>query len=138
MLLLLSGVGWFLVAGVFGYSIPVFGSMWFRPFVCAVLTSFMVGILFRVPILRWAAWHWYLLPLLTLLTGTTVFGYLLTCAWSLTDSLDSEAFYKLPFLMVFYSMSSFLVWLYPLALLTQHLLRRGMKGELVPGIRTTG
>ena len=128
LLLLLSGTGWFLVAGVFGYAIPVFGGMWFPHFVCAVVASFIVGGAFRVPILRWSGWRWCVLPLLTLLTGTTVFGFLLPCAWALTDSLDSEAFYKLPLAIVFYSMAFYLVVLYPLALLTQYLLRRGMQG----------
>jgi hypothetical protein len=124
ILLLLSGVGWFLIAGVFGYSIPVIGSMWLRHLVCAVLTSFIIGISFRVPIMRWSGWRWYVLPLLTLLSGTTVFGFLLPCAWALTDSLDNEAFWKLPLAIVFYSMTFYLVALYPLALLTQHLLRK--------------
>ncbi|SPE54332.1 membrane hypothetical protein [Verrucomicrobia bacterium] len=128
MLLLLSGAAWFLIAGVFGYAIPVMGGMWFRYLVCAVLTSFIVGISFRVPILRWSGWRWYVLPLLTLLAGTTLFGFLLPCAWALTDSLDNEAFWKLPLAVVFYSMTFYLVPLYPLALLTQHLLRRGMRG----------
>ncbi len=127
ILLLVSGSGWFVVAGVFGHAIPVFGSMWFLHLVCAVLTSFLVGIAFRVPILRWSGWRWYVLPLLTLLTGTTVFGFLLPCAWALTESVDGEAFYRLPLAIVFYSMTFYLAVLYPLALLTQLLLRRGMK-----------
>lgn len=139
MLLLLSGSGWFLVAGLFGYAIPVFGSMWLRHFVCAILTSLIVGIAFRAPILRWSGWQWYALPLLTLLTGTTVFGFLLTFAWALTDSLDGEAFYKLPLAIVFYSMTFYLLELDPLALLTQHLLRRGMKsGNADPGAPPNG
>ncbi len=126
MLLLLSGVGWFLIAAVFGYWIPVLGGMWLRHLACAVLTSFVVGISFRVPIMRWSGWRWYVLPLLTLLVGTTVFGFLLPCAWALTESLDSEAFYKFPLAIILYSMTFYLAVLYPLALLTQHLLRRGM------------
>jgi hypothetical protein len=77
--------------------------------------------------LRWRGWRWYVLPLLTLLTGTIVFGFLVPCAWALTDSLDAEAFYKVPLMIVFYSMTFYLMVLYPLALLTQHLLRRGMR-----------
>src|SRR5690348_15003 len=134
MLLLLSGTGWFLVAGILGYSLPVFGKMWFRHFLCAVLTSFSVGIIFRGPILRWSGWRWYILPLLTLFTGTAVFGVLFTCSWALTDSLGIEAFYKLPLTIVFYSMTFYVAGLYPLALLTQHLLRSGMKSaEAEPG-----
>jgi hypothetical protein len=128
MLLLLSGAGWFLIAGVLGYAIPIIGGMWFRHLVCAVLTSFIVGVSFRAPILRWSGWRWYVLPLLTLLAGTTLFGFLLPCAWALTDSLDNEAFWKLPLAIVFYSMTFYLAALYPLALLTQHLLRTGMRG----------
>lgn len=135
MLLLLSGTGWFLIAAVFGYAIPVIGSMWFRHLVCAAIASFIVGISFRVPILRWSGWRWYALPLLTLLVGTIVFGFLLPCAWALTDSLDNEAFWKLPLAIVFYSMTFYLVPLYAFALLTQYLLRRGMRAggaKLVP------
>ncbi len=127
ILLLLSGIGWFLVAGVFGYAIPVFGGMWFQHLVCAIFTAFVVGIAFQVPILSWSGWRWYLLPLLTLLIGVAVFGFLLTCSWALNESLSSEAFYKLPLAMVFYSMTFYLPVLYPLALLTQHLLRGLLK-----------
>src|ERR1035438_2484823 len=100
ILLLVSGAGWFLIAGVLGYAIPVLGSMWLQHLVCAILTSLVVGIAFRAPILRWSGWRWYLLPLLTLLTGTAVFGFLLTGSWHLTESLRGEvglehdAFYK--------------------------------------------
>ena len=127
VLLLISGTAWFLVAGVFGYAIPVFGGMWLQHLACAIFTPFVVGIAFRVPILSWSGWRWYLLPLLTLLTGTAVFGFLLTCSWALTESLGSEAFYKLPLGIVFYSMTFYLPVLYPLALLTQHLLRSRLK-----------
>ena len=133
ILLLISGAGWFFVAGILGYAIPVFGSMWLQHLVCAILTSLVVGSTFRAPILRWMGWRWYLLPLLTLLTGTAVFGFLLTGSWHLTESLrgevglENDAFYKLPLAIVFYSMTSFLPVLYPLALLTQHLLRRQIR-----------
>jgi hypothetical protein len=133
ILLLVSGAGWFLIAGVLGYAIPVFGCMWLQHLVCAILTSLVVGSTFRAPILHWSGWRWYLLPLLTLLTGTAVFGFLLTCSWHLTESLrgevglENDAFYKLPLAIVFYSMTSFLPVLYPVALLTQQLLRRQMR-----------
>jgi hypothetical protein len=133
ILLLFSGAGWFLIAGVLGYAIPVFGDMWLQHLACAILASLVVGITFRAPILHWSGWRWYLLPLLTLLTGTAVFGFLLTGSWQLTESLRGEvglehdAFYKLPLAIVFYSMTSFLPVLYLLALLTQHLLRRQMR-----------
>jgi hypothetical protein len=74
-----------------------------------------------------------------LLTGTAIFGLLLTCAWALTDSLESDAFYKLPLAIVYYSMTAFLPVLYPLALLTQHLLRRQMQvGNAEPGAPPNG
>jgi hypothetical protein len=145
ILLLITGVSWFLVAGAFGYSIPVFGAMWIQHLICAILTSFAVGLTFRVPILRWTGWRWYALPLLTVFAGTAVFGVLMPCSWLLTESLqggvgvDREAFYKLPCLIVLYSMTSCLVVLYPLALLTQHLLRSRMKiGSAEPDAPPSG
>src|ERR1035441_1978528 len=100
ILLLFSGAGWFLIAGVLGYAIPVFGDMWLQHLACAILASLVFGITFRAPILHWSGWRWYLLPLLTLLTGTAVFGFLLTGSWQLTESLRGEvglehdAFYR--------------------------------------------
>jgi hypothetical protein len=103
------------------------------------LRPFVVGITFQPAILSSQGWRWYVLPFLTLLTGTAVFGFLLTCSWALTDSLDSEAFYKLPLAIVYYSMTAFLPVLYPLALLTQHLWRRQMKiGNVEPGAPPNG
>src|SRR5262249_48931650 len=86
------------------------------------------------PILYWSGWRWDLLPLLTLLVATAAFGFLLPCAWLVTGlfrggGVDAEAFYKTPLAFVFYSMTFYLVILYPAALLTQHLLRRGMVGS---------
>jgi hypothetical protein len=126
MLLLISGVAWFLIAGVLGYAIPVLGSRWAQHLVCAIFTAFVVGTGFRFRILHWTGWRWYLLPVLTLLTGSTVFGLLLTCSWCLAEpgGLEREAFYMLPLNIVFYTMA--FGWItYPLALLTQCLLRRG-------------
>jgi hypothetical protein len=131
ILLALAGVAWFLVAGVLGSAVPVLGSMWFQHSLCAILTAFVVGFTFKGPILRWSGWRWYLLPLLTLLVAAAVFGFLVPCAWLITElfrggGVDSEAFYKTPLMFVFYSMTFYLVILYPLALLTQHLLRKIM------------
>jgi hypothetical protein len=133
ILLLISGACWSLLAGVLGYFFPGFGNLWLLYYICVILPVFVVGIAFRVPILRWSGWRWYLLPLLTLLTGTAGFGFLLTWSWHLAGSLRGEvgleraAFYQLPLTIVFYSMTWFLPMFYPLALLTQYLLRRGMK-----------
>jgi hypothetical protein len=124
ILLLITGAGWSLLAGVSGYFFPEFGSLWLLYFICAILTAFVVGIAFRVPILRWSGWRWYLLPLLTLLTGTAAWGFLSTCSWHLTESLRGEvgleraAFYQRPLTIVFYSMTWFVPMFYPLALLT--------------------
>jgi hypothetical protein len=41
--LLALGAGWFVVAGVVGYAVPVFGSLWFQNLVCCILTVFVVG-----------------------------------------------------------------------------------------------
>jgi hypothetical protein len=131
LLLVLSGVGWFLIAGVLGTAVPVFGNLWIQHSICAMITAFVVGIAFRGAIRHWSGWRWYFLPFLTLLVATATFGFLLPCTWFVTQlfrggGVNSEAFYKTPLAMVFYSMTVYLVILYPGALLTQHLLRRGM------------
>ena len=127
ILLLVSGAGWFLVAGVIGYAIPVFGSMWVQHFVCAMLSAFVTGTVFRVPMLRWSGWRWYLLPLLTSLAGTTLFGFLLICSWNLTEpgGVESCAFSMFPLAIAFYMITGGWILLYPIALLWQHLLRKG-------------
>ena len=135
ILLLILGANWFLIAVIVGYAFNVLLGLWLPYFVSAIVTAFVVGIAFRVPILRWSGWRWYLLPLLTLLTGTAVFGFLLACSLHLTEllrgegGLECDTFYIIPFWSVYLSMTGGLPVLYPLALLTQHLLRRGTKIE---------
>jgi hypothetical protein len=48
ILVALSGLAWFLVAGVLGSAVPVLGSMWFQHSICAILTAFVVGFIFNV------------------------------------------------------------------------------------------
>ncbi len=132
ILLTLSGSAWFFVAGVVGAAVPIFGDHWFQHFVCAIITSLAIGIIFRSSILHWSGWRWYLLPLLSLMLATAVYGFLLPCSWFVTSfthggGVDSEGFYMIPMMFVFYSMTSFLVILYPLALLTHYLLRTCMR-----------
>jgi len=128
--LIVSGIGWFCVAALLGRAVPVFGEMWLQHLVSAVVTSLVVGFVFKKPVMMWRGWRWFVLPVLTLLTATTIFGVLLPLSWMLTAKLrgsgdvDGEAFYLVPALVVFYSMTAYLVILYPLALLTQNLLRK--------------
>lgn len=138
IVLLVSGLAWFLVAGVLGSAIPVFGDMWAQHLACAILTALAVGLVFRGPVLRWSGWRWYALPILTLLAATSIFGLLLPFSWFVTGvfsggGVDAEAFYKTPLALVFYGMTFCLVVLYPLALATQYLLRRACGAEPTAG-----
>ena len=123
-----SGIAWFSIAGVFGGAVPVFSAeLWIQHLACALLTAYVVGIALKNPILYWTGWKWYVLPLITLLLATIVFGFLLPCSWLLASvfsggGVDGEAF-KLTLIIVFYSMTYYLVFLYPLAMATQYILR---------------
>ena len=124
-----SGTAWFFIAGVFGGAVPIFsGELWIQHLACALFTAYVVGIALKNPILYWTGWKWYVLPLITLLMATIVFGFLLPCSWLLTntfsgDGVDGEAFILIPFIFVFYSMTYYLALLYPLAMATQCILK---------------
>ena len=128
--LIVSGICWFCIAAVLGVSVPIVGEMWLQHLLSAVVTSLLVGFLFRKAVMTWRGWRRYILPLLTLLSATTLFGVLLPLSWQVTSAIrghgdvDSEAFYLVPASVVFYSMTAYLLLLYPLALLTQNLLRK--------------
>lgn len=128
--LIVSGIGWFCVAAVLGRAVPILGEMWLQHLASAVVTALVVGFLFKKPVMTWRGWRRYILPVITLLSATTLFGVLLPLSWKLTATLrgsggvDGEAFYFMPALIVFYSMTAYLLILYPLALLTQNLLRK--------------
>jgi len=126
--LVVSGVCWFGVAAVLGSGIPVLGEMWLEHVISAVITSLVVGLIFQKPIMTWLGWWRYILPFLTILSATTLFGLLLPLSWWVmakiggSGGVDGEAFYLIPMWVVFYSMTIYLLILYPLALLTQNLL----------------
>ena len=128
--LIVSGIGWFLIAAVLGMSVPIIGEMWLQHLISAVITSLVIGFIFRKPVMTWSGWQRYILPLLTLLSATTLFGFLVPLSWQVTSILqgrgnvDGQAFSQVPFLLVFYSMTVYILILYPLALLTQNLLRK--------------
>ena len=128
--LIVSGIGWFLIAAILGGGVPIVGEMWLQPLISALVTSFVVGLLFRKPVMIWRGWRRYILPFLTLLSATTLFGFLVPVSWQITSMLqgrgnvDGQAFSQFPALLVFYSMTAYLLILYPLALLTQNLLRK--------------
>ena len=128
--LIVSGIGWFLIAVVLGMSVPIIGEMWLQHLISAVITSLVVGFIFRKPVMTWRGWRRYILPLLTLLSATTLFSFLVPLSWQVTSMLqgrgnvDGQAFSQFPFLLVFYSMTAYILILYPLALLTQNLLRK--------------
>ena len=128
--LIVSGIGWFLIAAILGGGVPIVGEMWLQHLISALVTSFVVGLLFRKPVMIWRGWRRYILPFLTLLSATTLFGFLVPVSWQITSMLqgrgnvDGQAFSQFPFLLIFYSMAAYLLILYPLALLTQNLLRK--------------
>jgi hypothetical protein len=128
--LIVSGIGWFCVAAVLGRGIPIIGEMWLQHLISAVITSLVIGFFFKKAVMTWRGWRRYILPLLTLLSATTLFGVLVPLSWQVTSRLqgrgdvDGQAFYQVPVFMVFYSMTAYLLILYPLALLTQNLLRK--------------
>jgi len=124
----LSGSIWFLAAGAVGSAVPIFGEMWLPHWICAIFTAFVVGTLLNGPIHQWKGWRWYALPLLSLGIATLLYGFLLPCAWLLVawrhgGGVDAEAFYKTPLIFAFYSMTFYLVLFYPMALLTQCLMK---------------
>ena len=135
--LIVSGIGWFCVAAVLGRAVPILGEMWLQHLASALVTSLVVGFLFKKPVMTWRGRRRYLLPVLTLLSATTLFGVLLPLSWKLTAALrgsggvDGEAFYLVPALVVFYSMTAYILILYPLALLTQNL-RRKLSSDAEP------
>ena len=127
----ISGLCWFCVAAIVGHDIPIIGrNLWLPHLICALITSVAVGYMFRKPITTWYGLGWYFLPLLTVLAATTLFGFLVPISWWVKSKIeqsggvDGEAFYFLPFYIILYSMTVWLVVLYPLALLTQTLLRK--------------
>ena len=124
--LVVSGFCWFGVAAALGSAVPILGEMWIQHLVSAVITSLAVGYIFKKPLMTWRGGRWYLLPILTLLAATALYGLLLPLSWLVTGtgSVDGEAFYLMPTLIVWYSMTVFIVILYPLALLTQTILHK--------------
>ena len=128
--LIVSGIGWFLIAAILGGGVPIVGEMWLQHLILAVITALVIGFFFKKAVMTWRGWRRYILPLLTLLSATTLFGLLVPLSWQLTSRLqgrgdvDGQAFYQVPAFMVFYSMTAYLLILYPLALLTQNLLRK--------------
>jgi hypothetical protein len=128
--LIVSGIGWFLIAAILGGGVPILGEMWIQHLISAVVTSLVIGFFFRKAVMTWRGWRRYILPLLTLLSATTLFGFLVPVSWQITSMLqgrgnvDGQAFSQFPFLLIFYSMTVYLLILYPLALLTKNLLRK--------------
>ena len=128
--LIVSGICWFCLAGLLGQSVPIIGAMWPEHLISAVVTSLVIGYLFKRPLINWQNLRWYMLPFLTIFFAAALFGLLLPLSWSVTATIrktgnvEGEAFYWMPSMFVLYSMTVYLLVLYPLALLTQTLLRK--------------
>ena len=125
--ILLIGTLWFLVAGFFGRGVPIFGKNGTGHFICALLTSYITMEVFLKPIMTWKYNKWLLIPLATIAFSSFLFGFLLPFSWLLAsgsgEGVDGGAFISIPFTLLFYSMSYFLIPLYILALITQFLLK---------------
>lgn len=93
----------------------------------AIITSIIVGTLFFKAIIQFKGSKWYWLPIYTLSVSTIVFGFLMECiryyygfngpGWITNNFLN------LPLVYLFYSLTYFIWFVYPLALLTQYLIR---------------
>ena len=86
--LVVSGICWFAVATVLGSGVPILGEMWLPHLVSAVITSLVVGLIFQKPLMTWQGWWRYILPFLTILSATTLFG--LVAALMVGDGEDGR------------------------------------------------
>jgi hypothetical protein len=123
--LILSGCLWFVIAGYVGTAVPIFGDLWLPHLIDAIITSLILGNLIRPWLPRcFGSRKWYLLPFFSILIGAALFGFLLPVSWQVMawlkheGGVDFQAYYQLPFGMVIYSMTVFLMIFYPLALFT--------------------
>jgi hypothetical protein len=128
--LFFCGTSWFIIAAVLGESVPILGKMWLQHYVAAVFTAYVLGLLLKKPLRYWEGWPWYGLPFVSLILGISLFGFLLPCSWLLTawvtgsgGGVDADAFYTIPLTLLFYSMTYYIIMLYPLAFITQWILR---------------
>lgn len=131
---MLSGCAWFVVAGLAGYAIPVFGEMWFPHLVDAVVTGLVTGILIKPLLLRChGTRNWYAVPFLSVFLGMLIFGWFIPVSWQIAalingnGGVDAQAFYQIPLMVVLYSMTAFLPIFYPLALLNNRIVYRFAK-----------
>ncbi len=95
----------------------------------SIITSTIVGTLFLKPIINFKSSKWYWLPLFTLSFSTTLFGFFI---WLILyyfigrtneHGVFTNNFLDIPITYLFYSLTYFIWLLYPLALLTQYLIR---------------
>lgn len=130
--LLFSGLAWFVVSCVFLRELaqkPVAHLM------CAVITSFAVGYLFRSKIMRSLGWRFYLgWPLAILTSALTIYGLLVPASWFLIGradgfGVDGEAFINMPTIFLMSGLTFFLPLLLPLTIGTNVLLRKILRSE---------
>ncbi|MDB6023541.1 MAG: hypothetical protein JWQ04_3398 [Pedosphaera sp.] len=126
-----SGCVWFLIAGITGTAVPVFGDRWFTHLIDAVITGLAVGNLTKPLLSRcFGTRNWFALPFLSVLLGTAIFGLLLPVSWAIASlvkgngMVEGSAFYQVPLILIIYSMSIYLPIFYPLALLNNRIIYR--------------
>ena len=133
--LLLSGAVWF------GVSCLCLHDLTEKPlahFFCAVVTSFVVGYLYRAKIRESVGWRFYLLwPIVILVTALATYGLLIPTSWLIAGraegyGVDSEAFLNVPSIFLMSGLTFFLPLLFQLTLGTNFLLREILKREEKP------
>ncbi len=140
--LIFVGIFWFYIASIFDGAIRsinskdlhIKGDTWLPHMLCSVFTSLIIGLLFYKPICNWTKWKWFLLPILTLASSTIIFAILLNISWKIEhlfkpyyEDIELTDIIGTPLVFLFYSLTQFFIIFYPLALLTQYLVRYAFK-----------
>ena len=131
LIFVISGIIWYCIAigaaTIVERKDLLFGrNIWLLQLLSAVVTSTIVGATFHKSIIQFKGIKWFVLPILTLAVSTTIFGFLI---WFIlhekneTYRYSIRNFYDLSLVFLFYSLTYFIWLLYPLALLTQYLIR---------------
>ncbi len=92
--------------------------LWSIEVLFAIITSVSVGLIFYNSIIKSTGKNWYILPFKTIFAASLIFGSLFTLT---REPPNNHWSWILAF--VFYSLTYFILLFYPLALLTQYLIK---------------